>query len=253
MSRRSSTNVFGPEQFFASGPSHHHTGYRSLFEVENIEKTPIPINNVLSNLFKVMEFAKRQRILVSKIAALVGEWSASSSVVFILDSEDNAPLTIIEKLKDTKNTFGLTVVDFARILKNERQTVYNWLNGGPINYKSYQRLEDIFQVVQMWKKTEMGEFPPAKLMAQTLRNLPSILEVLSEETINFDIIPQCIESLVALVKAQKLEMDAKLNRLAQRGQQMSSKDYEKLGELINTDARDLPELRKLASKKSPWE
>lgn len=211
--------------------------------------------NAISEIGSKQFFSSQPRCIeVYKVAQSIEahEWSVTANVIFITNLEDNEPLTVDEKLKEIKNILGLSVVDLASILNTQRQTIYNWLNGGVINQKSSERLDDILKVVQMWKDTEMGEFPPAKLMAQTLRTLPSMLKVLSEETIDFDIVPQCIKSLVELVKAQKLKMDTKLDKLAQRSQQMSSKDYEKLGEFLDAEERDLPRLREIMSKKSPW-
>lgn len=128
-------------------------------------------------------------------------------------------LPAAELVAEVKATLGIKVTDLAAIAKVSRQTLYDWIDGGTISPKNYERLFALRQVCQEWQamaKRPIGQLVHAKTEDQT-----SLLDLLQQDPLD----QAAICALVETLAAKAVENEASLRRRASKLDQLSEKAY----------------------------
>lgn len=87
-----------------------------------------------------------------------------------------------EILSFIRSSLSLTVIEMAKILRVERQTIYAWIGGSSEPHPSNRsRLNKIYSIAKYWET--LSSLPVGNFVRQFCRNGKSLLDLLSEDVL----------------------------------------------------------------------
>lgn len=135
-------------------------------------------------------------ITLAEVARFLGQPSQTNEAE---ELRATAPLvaaqvvTVREQLSDVRSWLGLSMVDTAYVMHVERQTVYEWFDGREPHPNTRDRLNEIYNVAQLWQKE--GEPLPKSYLRVRLPQGGALLELLAAETLDKRAIREAIAIL----------------------------------------------------------
>jgi hypothetical protein len=126
-------------------------------------------------------------------------------------------LPAADLVAEIKATLGVNVTDLALIAKVSRQTLYEWIDGGTISQKNYERLFALREICRAWRG--MAEKPIGKLVHARTDDQASLLDLLQQDELDQAAIGALLEALAAKVgeqEAARQERTGKLHRLGDK-------------------------------------
>jgi hypothetical protein len=182
--------------------------------------------------WSVSNFGERvQRVRIK--AADYGGWK-----VDVLDRPDPTPTvdhvrTTKEKLNHIRDIFGLSISHLAGALLTSRPSLHAWLDGNvEPRDQSIERIMQIHQIAQMWKRQSAFHYSPDRLMRQPLGSGPSMLERLEKANLDDVEIQDGLEKLLQLMRRQRIQMDQAKQRSSSTS--LSEREQERIRHSLTT-------------------
>jgi len=119
----------------------------------------------------------------------------------------NQVKTTAEKIEQIRDSFGLSVSHLAKVLCTSRPSIYKWLEGEEPRQSFVQRIEMINQIACKWSNMNPYHFAPGPMLRQPLGELPSLLELLEQESIDTSRIDNALDILVDLMNEKSSRME----------------------------------------------
>ena len=129
-------------------------------------------------------------------------------------------LPAADLVAEIKATLGVNITDLAVIAKVSRQALYEWIDGGTISEKNYERLFALRQICRAWRR--MAKKPIGKLVHARTDDQTSLLDLLQQDELDQAAIGALLEVLAAKVaeqEAARQERTGKLQRLGEKAYQ----------------------------------
>lgn len=148
--------------------------------------------------------------------------SGSAYVVVILTQlESQGDFNPVEQIKFLKDELGFNISEIAEILLATRPSIYNWLNGDKPMLKHQERLDEVYNLLNEWKKTSLG--PIAYLSRRKLNNNSSLFSLLCSDAINYGEIKEYLSAIESQIKEAE-------HRKVKRKSIQGAHDYQKIDE-----------------------
>ena len=144
------------------------------------------------------------------------------------------------EIQQLKTALSVNISEFARILRVSVPTVYHWLDGGEPYLDNSIRIQFLLRLQSEWRVS-----PKAPLMPQFVRmpkepGRPTLIELLSEETLNEAAIQ--VELLRVKAKSDVISTRAeeRRRRLRKAGYEIPDAEQQKTNLALNLSALDPP-------------
>ena len=95
------------------------------------------------------------------------------------EREAPAPPSAAQVIQGVLDDTGMSVTGLSHVFGVSRQAVYKWLEGGRLQSKHQEKLDDLAEVVNMLKGA--GVFLRARTLRRQIAGLPPILEELKKD------------------------------------------------------------------------
>lgn len=129
----------------------------------------------------------------------------------------SAVLPATDLVAEIKATLGMKVIDLAAIAKVSRQTLYDWIYGGPISPKNSERLFALRRICVAWRA--LAQKPLGPLAQAKTEDGTSLFDLLQQDELNELAIRTLLETLAAKAaenEAARSQRNRKLNRLGEK-------------------------------------
>lgn len=129
----------------------------------------------------------------------------------------SAVLSTADLVAAIKATLGMKVIDLAAIAKVSRQTLYDWIDGGPISPKNSERLFALRRICVVWRA--LAQKPLGPLAHAKTEDGTSLFDLLQRDELNELAIRTLLETLAAKAaesEAARSQRNRKLDRLGEK-------------------------------------
>jgi hypothetical protein len=128
-------------------------------------------------------------------------------------------LPAADLVAEIKATLGINVTELAGIAKVSRQTLYDWIDGGTISEKNYERLFALRQVCGAWRG--MAKKPIGKLVHARTEDQTSLFDLLQQDELD----QTRIHALLEMLAAKAAESETERQQRASKLERLSEKAY----------------------------
>jgi hypothetical protein len=121
-------------------------------------------------------------------------------------------LSGLDLVAEVKATLGVNVTDLAMLARVSRQSIYDWLGGGPISQANYDRLFELRQICMDWQA--LAGKPVGRLLNSRNSDGISLLGLLEQTPLDRAAIRAQLEGLAAKAGEQESQRQQRFAKLA---------------------------------------